>query len=150
MVTIFDIANWFLSKESMSLKKLQKMVYYAYSWFIVLENEDFENIKWKLFDEKPQAWVHGPSFVSLYEKYKNHSYKNIIQKKEKILLNDNILDVLEQVNTVYGKFNANQLESITHQEEPWQKQRWNLKPHETSNRELNDLDIYIYYSGQMV
>ena len=33
---IFDIANWFLSKESMPQKKLQKLCYYAKAWSLVL------------------------------------------------------------------------------------------------------------------
>ena len=31
--SVFEIANWFLLKESMSHKKLQKLCYYAQAWF---------------------------------------------------------------------------------------------------------------------
>ena len=43
MEDIYDIAKWFLSQSSMTPKKLQKMVYYAYAWFITLMNEDANN-----------------------------------------------------------------------------------------------------------
>lgn len=40
MHTIYDVANWFLSNvENVANKKLQKLVYYAYSWFLVFNNE---------------------------------------------------------------------------------------------------------------
>ena len=43
-----DIANWFLSKESMSPKKIQKLVYYAYSWYLTLMNDSEEELTNKL------------------------------------------------------------------------------------------------------
>nr|DAX92906.1 MAG TPA: hypothetical protein [Caudoviricetes sp.] len=30
--SVFDIANWFLTKEAMTPKKLQKLVYYYFAW----------------------------------------------------------------------------------------------------------------------
>ena len=33
-MTVSNVAKWFLSKESMTPKKLQKIVYYAYAWFL--------------------------------------------------------------------------------------------------------------------
>lgn len=43
-LTVFDIANYFSSKEDMTHKKLQKLVYYAYAWYIALNNEVSSNI----------------------------------------------------------------------------------------------------------
>ena len=42
------IANWFLQKEAMSPKKLQKLVYYAYAWNLIVNHL-------KLFDEPFKA-----------------------------------------------------------------------------------------------
>lgn len=33
MRTVFDVAEWFLSKESMTNKKLQKLCCYAQAWY---------------------------------------------------------------------------------------------------------------------
>lgn len=49
------IAKWFLSKESMSPKKIQKLVYYAYSWYLTLMNDSVEYLNNKLFDEEIKA-----------------------------------------------------------------------------------------------
>lgn len=46
MYTVYDIANWFLSNlENVTNKKLQKLVYYAYSWYLVFNNESAEDIE---------------------------------------------------------------------------------------------------------
>ncbi len=34
---IEDVANWFLAKDEMSKKKLQKLLYYAYSWLTTVK-----------------------------------------------------------------------------------------------------------------
>ena len=68
--TVFEVANFFLSKESMSPKKLQKLVYYAYAWTLAILNEDELNIDYTLFDEPLQAWVHGPVCPDLYYDHK--------------------------------------------------------------------------------
>ena len=36
MATIFDVADWFLSKEAMTPKKLQKLCYYYKAWGLAL------------------------------------------------------------------------------------------------------------------
>ena len=69
-ITIYTISDFFLSKRALTPKKLQKLVYYAYAWFIALNNQSAEEIESVLFEEAPEAWVHGPVFPSLYAKYK--------------------------------------------------------------------------------
>lgn len=39
------IVEWFLSQQSMSPKKLQKMLYYAQAWCVTLSNETSEEIE---------------------------------------------------------------------------------------------------------
>ena len=56
MYNMFQVAEYYLIKDSMTPKKLQKIVYYAYAWFITLMNEDAHSIDNKLFLEKPEAW----------------------------------------------------------------------------------------------
>ena len=66
-ITVFDIADFFLSKKSVTHKKVQKLVYYAYVWFIALYNQDEDNIENVLSKEQPEAWIHGPVFPTLYK-----------------------------------------------------------------------------------
>ena len=149
MENIFDIAKWFLTKDSISPKKLQKLVYYAYAWFLTFMNEDSNNIENRLFEEKAEAWVHGPVFKTLYYKYKNYGYNQIPKEKESIHFNSDIEDILEQVYSVYGKYNANELESITHQESPWINARTGCCAFSICNNTISDKDIFECYSSRI-
>ena len=63
MVNVIDVAHWFLSKESMTHKKLQKLCYYAQAWHCTLRNGE------PLFMNPIEAWIHGPVIRSLYKEY---------------------------------------------------------------------------------
>lgn len=57
----------------MTPKKLQKMLYYCYSWHLALtaENGDVDEIlSSRLFDAKFEAWAHGPVIREIYLEYK--------------------------------------------------------------------------------
>lgn len=144
-ISIFDVADWFLSKEPMTNKKLQKLCYYAYSWFIYLYNDDRENIENRLFDDKFQAWVHGPVNTRLYHKYKNNGFRNIEKTKDP-MLSEEYNDFLEKIWNEYGDFNGDQLETISHQELPWIKAREGLASFEATNKEIEEKDIFMEYS----
>lgn len=144
-----DVINWFLSKDSMSPKKLQKLLYYAYSWTLTLQNEDVEDLGNKLFASKFEAWVHGPVIPFVYQKYREYGYQNIPRKTEnEISFDDEIEDVLQQVWEEYGKYTGNQLETITHQEDPWLNAREGYSPVERCNVPITDEDIFEYYIQQ--
>ena len=44
MIDANVVANYFLTKSELTPKKLQKLVYYSYSWFIALNNENENEI----------------------------------------------------------------------------------------------------------
>ena len=146
--TVFDIADWFLGKDSMSPKKLQKLVYYAYSWVLTLMNENEDELYVKLFDSRLEAWIHGPLFPELYHKYKGESV--ISQKSSVSRFDEDIEDILEQVWDVYGMYTGNQLESITHKESPWIEARENCSPVDICTNEITDRSIYHYYIERVV
>lgn len=152
MASVFDVANWFLSKEPMSPKKLQKMVYYAYSWSLTLFNESISSIEYRLFtDSSPEAWVHGPVFPDLYHEYKKYGAsdipKNDRECSEKFSSDE--IDALTQVWEVYGEFSANQLEQFTHQESPWKNARMNCEPYEVCTNVISDKDIFQCYAARL-
>lgn len=61
--SIFDVANWFLSKSDMTHKKLQKLCYYAQAWTYALKG-------YRLEDTDYQAWVHGSVSTVLWERFR--------------------------------------------------------------------------------
>lgn len=146
MYNVHDVANFYLSKAPMSPKKLQKILYYAYSWYLTLTNENVRELDNKLFEERFEAWVHGPVIPEIYTKYRGYGSKDITDIEEIVdNFDTDTLGILNDVWEVYGQFNGNELESITHQESPWLNARGNCSYFEISQRELSDEDIFMCY-----
>ena len=76
MARIYEVAEWFLSKGSMTPKKLQKLCYYYKAWGLALYGKDF------LPDSQFEAWVHGPVNPKLYRKYKRYYWQEIPQEQD--------------------------------------------------------------------
>ncbi|MEK7525024.1 MAG: type II toxin-antitoxin system antitoxin SocA domain-containing protein [Patescibacteria group bacterium] len=116
------IAKYFIWKaaregKGISNKKLQKLLYYAQAWNLVLNDKP-------LFKDNIEAWIHGPAIWSVYQEYKNFGFNDIvIDVKESEIADIKEKDVLDNVWGVYGKYDAQYLEVLTHAEEPWQKAR---------------------------
>lgn len=111
--SIFDIADWFLSKGNMTHKKLQKLCYYAQAWCFALRGYPLANTDF-------QAWCHGPVSPPLYERFKGFGYETIKMKGTchlTIAAEDEIL--LEDVWDTYGDMTGNALEALSHRELPW-------------------------------
>lgn len=142
-----DVARWFLSKQPMTSKKLQKLMYYAYSWGLVFLNDDADSLENKLFDLNFEAWVHGPVARKLYPFYAENPPFSEIPKYEGELtkLNEDLEDILNQVNEIYGGFNGNELERLTHTEKPWIEARKDCLPMDSCSDKLSDETIYKYY-----
>lgn len=147
--TIFDVANWFLNKSSMSHKKLQKLCYYAYSWVLTLNNESKTEIENRLFNEKIEAWVHGPVCPILYHDKKSYKWNDIpIFTGEIVDFPSDIIEILNSVYNVYGKMSATELEDRTHSEKPWIEAMKGLDASATSSNEIKDIDIFEYYNKE--
>ena len=140
------VANYFLSRITMTNKKLQKIVYYAYCWFIV-NNNDSANVRNVLFLEQPEAWIHGPVFPTLYENYRQYG-RDIIPKIEfNELIDEDLRELFEEIIETFGEYDGDQLELMTHNEIPWLEARKNYDINEPSNKLISLEDIYNYYSS---
>ncbi|WP_144704964.1 Panacea domain-containing protein [Fictibacillus phosphorivorans] len=141
-----DVINWFLSKEAMTPKKLQKILYYAYSWTLTMENDSNTELDNKLFDAKFEAWVHGPVIREVYDSFREYGYNEIPQYEGPVSsFSADIEEILEDVWDEYGEYNGNELESITHQEDPWLNARSGYSALERCNVEISDEQIFNYY-----
>lgn len=138
--SVGTIAKWFLSKDSMTHKKLQKLCYYAQAWYCALYDGT------PLFEDEIQAWVHGPVVASLYPKYADFKWMDIPQTDfDENQLSEKVLDVLNAVYNTYGGFSGDQLESLTHSEQPWKDARGELQPWETSTAQIPCSAMRDYY-----
>ena len=115
---ITEVAKYFLSKEAMTHKKLQKLCYYAQAWHLA-------NYGNPLFQSYFEAWVHGPVSPELYSVYRNWGWLPISQPADITanLSNPNTASFLDIVYQTYGHYTGDQLESISHQEDPWSNAR---------------------------
>lgn len=149
-ISALSVAEYFIDKANrerkpITNKKLQKLVYYAQAWSFVLKDR-------KLFNEKIEAWVHGPATKSLYIKYRNFGF-NPIQKNAdnaflKILSSEN-KKLLDNVWSVYGGLDADYLEMLTHSEIPWKEAREGLQSSEKSENEISIKTMKSFYSKKL-
>lgn len=148
-LSIFDIANFFRSKEKMTHKKLQKLSYYAYAWYIALYNEEKDKINNRICNKVVfEAWVHGPVCKSLYDKYSdNYGQVDKYNGKLSELISGETKKFLETIYKVFGKYTGDELEVMTHHEYPWQNARNTLPPSAPSNEPILESDMFDYYNS---
>jgi uncharacterized phage-associated protein len=112
--------------DPLSNLKLQKLLYYAQAWFLALYDKP-------LFSERIEAWVHGPAVPPVYGQFKEWAWQPIMCTPATPtfpkLVDEHLTEVMEQ----YGRFNAYQLELLTHSEKPWRDARNGIPPDEPSN-----------------
>lgn len=140
------VVNYILRHIKVTNKKLQKLVYYAYAWYIV-ENNENANITNVLFHDRPEAWVHGPVFPTLYDRYKENGRNEIATPDEILEIDKEISEFLDEILAVFGPFDGDQLELMTHNELPWQKARGSAESDEISTNLIDLQYIYIYYTS---
>ncbi len=118
--TAYDVANVFYklcdtdSGDVLTNLKAQKLLYYAQGFSLALFDKP-------LFSEEISAWEHGPVVVDLYHKLKQFGSGQITIEediKEKVFTKEQ-LDLISEVNKVYGQFSAWKLRDMTHNESPW-------------------------------
>lgn len=146
MDTALNIANYMLSKKVLTPKQVQKILYYAYSIYLIKYNDEYnENNMNRLFNDKIEAWEHGPVIRDVYDriKYFAYSYESISYNKEVQLSNKKIENFINKILTVYGQYSGYELEKMTHNETPWQ-----LAMAKGRNKVITDQSIYEYYSNK--
>ena len=137
---IYDIANWFLTKEAMSHKKLQKLSYYSVAWGFALFDKAICN------HPEFEAWVHGPVSPVLYNKYQGNLWNELTPDETFVDKFDNgMSDLLESVWFTYGDQTGNSLEALTHSELPWKNARIGIENNIPSNALISVEDMKRYY-----
>lgn len=143
MESIYDVARYFLRKESMTHKKLEKICYFAQAWFLANYGEP-------LVPNRFEAWVHGPVCPDLYSKYRGWGWESIPQEKQEVTFEDErVKGFLNQVYETYGDYTADELERITHSEEPWNKARRECAPGAYSRNPIALKDMKNYYGKRI-
>lgn len=149
-LTALAVAEYFIwrsNKEGKPVtnKKLQKLIYYAQAWSLALHGR-------KIFNDKIEAWVHGPAVRSVYGKYKKFGFNgiNVSPSDEEVRkIPADIQSLLENVWMIYGKFDAEYLELLSHSERPWQKAREGIEPNIGSEQEILPEEMEVFYKTKL-
>lgn len=138
---VFDVCNYILHSEPMTPKRLQKVLYFCYSFYLAANNKKGAKILNRLFKEHFEAWIHGPVIPKVYAKYADFGMSEIcvdeiddvIEKKDAKFLNY-MIESLKQFSTY-------KLEAISHNQSPWINARGNCNPNDICKNKLSDIDI---------
>lgn len=149
-ITALAVAKYFVwisNKEGnpVTNKKLQKLIYYAQAWSLALKDK-------KIFEDKIEAWVHGPAVRAVYGKYKACGFSAIheeVSEHEIDKIPADVKKLLNDVWKVYGKFDGEYLELLSHSEDPWQKARQGLEPNVGSENEILPDEMKAYYKAKL-
>ena len=135
-----DAFLWRSAEKGMSVSNLmlQKLLYYAHAWNLVLNAGP-------LFREPIEAWVHGPVVPSVFRRFKMHRW-NPIPPPATPCDDAALLRHLDSILTVYGRYTAKQLETLTHREAPWRDARRGYATDQPSNVVISDEAMQTFYS----
>lgn len=136
--TIFEVAKYLLTKESMTHKKLQKLCYYAYVQYLVTYRE-------RLFTNRFEAWIKGVVEPELYSKYKKYGWLLVPQYSGEVDLTSDIKRCIDQVYDKYKHFSGDQLGQLNCLQKPWLLARGDTPPAHPSYSKIKDQDILDYH-----
>jgi uncharacterized phage-associated protein len=141
--SIFDVVKYILEKQGeLTVMKLQKLAFYVKVWGIVWDEEE-------MFPEEFQAWVGGAVSPALYDRHKG-KFKvsaELFSDADSSIFSESQKETIDKVLEFYGKYTAQQLSDINHQESPWIDARGNLPPTAPSKAVITSAAIAEYYSG---
>ena len=149
-VTNYVIARIAEDKYSLSLLKLQKILYYIQAWHLVY----FDGVP--MFENDFQAWVHGPVCREVYDRfninhrlYDNVTLSDIGDSPDVSEVTEQDIDFINAVLDVYAKYSGAQLEQLTHSERPWLEARGNLSPAAHCENIISRVTMRNHYSARV-
>jgi uncharacterized phage-associated protein len=153
------VANEFIAlakKDGRQLTpmQLQKLVYFAYGWYLAITGE-------RLIDERVEAWQWGPVVPSLYLEFKRFGSDPVTEPSADYYFKDGKMQfkfyelnsgdpgkddaarmLIKRVWDIYGKYSAAQLSDMTH--EP--NSPWSTTPgKEIKGTDIDDEEIKRYF-----
>lgn len=121
---------------------VQKLLYYVQGFYKVFHGD-------YLFKDDCEAWVHGPVYKNIYNRFKNFGFNPIEDNNPQlkdIKLTETEIEVINCVIRNFGCYSGMVLEEMTHLETPWRVNRKGLGDHEGSNRIIEKELINKYFS----
>ena len=142
---LYNVVQYILSEcNDITNLAVQKSLYYVQG-FMKAFNDVF------IFEEDCEAWVHGPVYKEIYQRFSNFGYGAINEDNE-IKFDSSCFSteeklVIDRVIRHLACYSGKVLELFTHLEEPWIKARGNLPRNINSNRIIEKDLIADYFKA---
>ena len=138
--SVQDVAAYILSKTgTTTAMKLQKLVYYAQAWHLVVK-------RGPLFRDAVRAWEQGPVVYSLYTKHKTMRNVGGWPWGDASHISRDDAALLDAVIGIYGNMTPEQLSELTHREDPWSKTPHGRADGEIASQEIPHSVMIRYYA----
>ena len=150
-MSVHAIADYFILKvdreagDNITHLKLQKLIYYAQAWYLAMFDK-------ALFNNKIEAWLHGPVCREIYERFRNRSWNPIPASaiiSASSAIDDETQAFLDEIWEIYGQYSATKLEKMTHEEAPWLEARNGIQPGNPSQTLIHEKSMRDYYKTRM-
>jgi uncharacterized phage-associated protein len=138
-----QISDWILGKfdtnagDTVSPLKLQKLLYYCQAWHYTVFDKP-------LFKDVIEPWAHGPTVPSQFKRFEHlQLFDSILStpiKIERVSLEKEVEDLLNEVLDVYAEHTASYLEQLVCNELPWKETRGDLDECASCNKAIS-LDL---------
>lgn len=129
----YDVAQYFLNKNPLSIKELQILCFYAYSWYYALYEKE-------LFKSKFIIKNNYTIDLDLKEKYKNYKTNKIVNIKD-IKLDRDIEIFLDHIFDIYTLFHHLELYKLI---------EFEIKEFNLNNLNNDKLKKYILKYGNLI
>jgi uncharacterized phage-associated protein len=123
-------------KDPLTNLRLQKLLYYAQAWSLVLRKSE-------LFPEEIEAWCWGPVLPEVYRALPNDQGASPILPTmfaDAPELPQEDAELVRSVWEAYDQYSARQLSRMTHMETPWVK-AWGNRPTDGTGFGTNPIEV---------
>ena len=151
---IDDVCDYIIARcaeagVGLNLLKLQKLLYYVQAWHLAFFGTP-------LFGGKFQAWVHGPVNREVYDRFKDEkslysavTVDDVREGFDGSTLSDEARRHINKILNTYGAFTGDQLEEMTHSEDPWIRARDGYRPTQRCEVLIDENVMSDYYRARL-
>lgn len=134
----------------LNVLKLHKLLYYCQAWSLAFG-------RGRLFPSHFQAWVHGPVSREIYDRfvrskalYSAVTLEDIRAGFNPLALPDDERSIINSVLEVYAPLTGDQLEEMTHREDPWIEARRGVPPSARTENVISEEAMKTFYGARLV
>lgn len=155
MADIDDVADYLILKMAEagtlpSVHRLNKLLYYVQGWNLAVHGAP-------MFNEKFQAWVHGPIHRGLFNRLtgRDRCLYTLLEVADVRpgfsfdVLSEQERRLVDEVLESYGMYSGTDLQDMSRSEPAWIKARGDLPRAASSESELDEAVMADFFRGKM-